>query len=126
MITSATPCVLDDCTDPSHIVLFAQRISYQLTWPLATLGRLREGQALGFCLRHGGDILDAIQGRRDIWDLKRWVMEPGWDLTDMPTVWARHHIQPGQRVAPWHRVPRDRRMGADRPSTKNTTDRRAS
>jgi hypothetical protein len=116
-----TPCVLTDCSEPSHVVLFAQPISWELEGRL-TGHRLRHGQAVGFCLRHGGDLLDALRvadGRRaDLRDsLATWIREIGWDLTELPQVRADWHNTPKRPVPPWQLAKTNRiRAGVgDRP-----------
>lgn len=101
-----TPCVLNGCTEPSHILLFAQEINWPLEGRLEGQ-RLRRGTHLPLCLRHGGDLLDALRvadGRRP--DLRNslapWIRQVGWDLTELPLVRADWHSTPSRPVAPWH------------------------
>lgn len=130
MKIEATPCVLDDCMDPSHVVLYANQGGFRSRWPMSTASQTYDGQPLGFCLRHGGQILilhrvrESRPGYPKNQPLPPWVLEAGWDLTQLPTVWAKHHIRPQHRPAPWRNAQRTPRQGAERPAVRRTPDRR--
>ncbi len=105
MKSPTTPCIVNACTKPSHIILYAQQRRVIGHWA---------GQPLLFCLRHADHILTLhrhADGRAlisgGLWSAAArpawaWIDEQfGWDLTELPTVWAPHHERPERKHTPW-------------------------
>lgn len=67
-----TACLTESCREPGYVILYASayRFCGLETFP---------GQQLGFCLRHGGDLYDAIRAWRD----RRSVAAPTWLVDDL-------------------------------------------
>jgi hypothetical protein len=86
-----TPCARPACPYPGHVVLYAAGGHFDGI-------HYRRGQAIVFCLKHGGELYDAIQGREYG---RAWLAAYG--PNDLPTVWADHHIRPHAPTPPWKR-----------------------
>ncbi len=107
-----TPCIVTvtACTEPSHIILYAQQSLRLGHW---------SGQPLLFCLRHADDLLvlhrhaDGRTAHSHAWlwsflnNRAPWIDQQfGWDLTELPTVWAPHHARPERRHTPFPAKPK--------------------
>lgn len=108
-----TPCILNDCTEPSHILLFAQerpRSAGPLRGRLTGTG-FRRGEPVPLCLRHAHDVLVChrlADGRLTTngdepfpHEVADWIWDAGWGYTSVPAVRAPYHAKSDPNPTSW-------------------------
>jgi hypothetical protein len=93
-MTSPCAYALEPCPYPAHVVLFGNPNAPTMNYEFAGT-TLRRGQLVAYCLKHGGDIYDAIHGR----NTAKWLASlPGHN--PLPVVRLADHITPEQHPRP--------------------------
>ena len=131
MKTPTTPCQRVGCPFPGHVVLYAVGGEFD--------GQThRLGETLVYCLKHGGELYDAIRtmtGVRGAGNMRvasvpsyearpnaRWLT--GCTAAELPTVrspWQSESVATGKysEDSPYRRSQRTRATTPDRPSSRN-------